>query len=225
MVRILGKKLLDAEETRLVRRNPGMLEQHVPRVSLEVGCSTAVSRLEPGASILICARDLRDLLAWMDKPGRKDFSSRVGSRKYVSTFYEYRRSPENATVHEIKNVAKVCYAATVGLLVAECRQLVCRGEFLSADHIAALRRGLPARDMGMARSCLLMTRRDGAAAAAAPGPNDFVSETGDPKEVIEQIKWMAAKPASSLNGPRENFLAQTRRQNFLARTRTSASTS
>lgn len=204
MARALWMKILNVDETNRVRRDPGMLEQHISTLSPMPPYRSRASRLRSGMSILVCADELGELLSWMDSAGGNDFGSRAGTDDYVSTFYEYRRAPENAVAHEIKNAAQVCYAATAGLLVAQWRQLVARGQLLSADtHLGALRRKMPERDLGMARSCLLITKRSKSAAAVVAGPNDFVSETSSPKDVVEQVKWVAAKPT-------RNFLARTR---------------
>ncbi|CAB3872741.1 hypothetical protein [Achromobacter anxifer] len=203
---ILGKTILDAKATKRVRRNPEMLGQYFSKPEPPKGWR--IGQLMPGESLLLWAYDLQHLMIWMDNSKPGSLGAVPGSDQYVSTFYEYRRAPENETLYDMKTAAKVCYAASVGLLVAECRQLVNRGEFLPASHLEALRLGRPARDMGMARSCLLVTKRTPvvnahAAAADAPEANEFVSRTGDPKEVVQSIQWMSAQP-------RGNFLARTR---------------
>lgn len=200
---ILGRTILDKVETNRVRSKPETLGQFFSKPAPPVGWR--IGKLRPGQSLLLWSYNLQGLMVWMDSAGPGSLGSVPGTERYVSTFFEYRRAPENATLHGAKNVAKVCYAASVGLLVAECRQLVHRGEFLPASHLRALREARPARDMGMARSCLLVTKREPVAnaAAAAPEANEFVSTTGSPKEIVEKIQWMSAQPSG-------NFLARTR---------------
>ncbi|WP_447921727.1 hypothetical protein [Achromobacter aegrifaciens] len=73
MARVLLMKILNVDETNRVRRDPGMLEQHISTLSPMPADSNRASRLRSGMSLLICTNELGELLSWMESAASNDF--------------------------------------------------------------------------------------------------------------------------------------------------------